>query len=160
MTGLDMVITRAPGFTLIELVVVIAVVAILAAIAVPRFLDFAADARVAKLNGALGSMRSASEVASMRLQLNGGPTAGAAVVTLGGAAVTMFNGYPDASATGIPVAAGIAGPDYIVSKGVLPPPLIDIVVPGGPDQSNCRVRYQRPASVGASPTFTVQTSGC
>lgn len=47
------------GFTLVELVIVIVVLGILSAVAVPRFIDFSGDAKVAATKGALGGVRSA-----------------------------------------------------------------------------------------------------
>ena len=47
------------GFTLIELVIVIAVLGILAGIAIPRFLDSTASARGSKLVGDLRTIDSA-----------------------------------------------------------------------------------------------------
>jgi len=47
------------GFTLIELVIVIAIIGILAAISVPKFLDLSGAAKIAATKAGLGSLRSA-----------------------------------------------------------------------------------------------------
>jgi len=47
------------GFTLIELVVVIAVLGILAVVAVPRFINITSESRIAVLNGLAGNIRTA-----------------------------------------------------------------------------------------------------
>lgn len=48
---------REKGFTLIELIVVIAVLAILAGVAVPRFLDLATQARISAFRADIGTLR-------------------------------------------------------------------------------------------------------
>lgn len=50
---------RDPGFTLIELVLVIVILGILSAVAIPRMFDFSGDAQKAATLGVLGSVRSA-----------------------------------------------------------------------------------------------------
>ena len=57
---------KLKGFTLIELVIVIAILGILAGIAIPRFIDTTEAARGAKL---LGDMRTIESMALFMLQI-------------------------------------------------------------------------------------------
>ncbi len=51
------------GFTLIELIIVIVILGILAVTAAPRFLDLSSDARKSAMQGVLGAVKSASQIA-------------------------------------------------------------------------------------------------
>lgn len=50
------------GFTLIELMIVVAIIGILAAIAVPKFADMVTKSKEASIKGALGAIRSAVSI--------------------------------------------------------------------------------------------------
>ncbi len=77
------------GFTLIELVIVIAILSILAAVAIPMFSDLRTQARTARLAAVAGSFSSASAVNYASCLVTGG---GATAVANCGALSTMVTG--------------------------------------------------------------------
>ena len=106
-----MKIQKQKGFTLIELVVVIALLGILAAFAIPRFASLETEARSAVTQGLSGSIRSAAAMAH-GLHL----ATGAASVDMEGNTIDIVNGYPDAE-TIIDKLADASGFDAPVISG-------------------------------------------
>lgn len=135
------------GFTLIELVVVIALLAILAAFAIPRYAGLEREARTAAILGISGSIRSgAALVHGLWLSQEVNP------VIMEGNAIALTQGYPDATDIGETL-ADMTG--------------FTVVVNGGADQAifstiggtDCEVVYND-ALPGSAPVINVDTSGC
>lgn len=111
---------RALGFTLIELMIVIAVVGILAAIAVPQYQTYVARSQVARAMSEASAIKTAVEDCANNGRLiigaaegNCDPRATASSILVGGAqagatpAITGTNGYAQVSDIGINGAATI-----------------------------------------------------
>lgn len=134
---------RQTGFTLIEMIAVIVILGILAAVALPKFMNMSADARIAKMKGAVGAVNTAASLFHSKWLAN--PDAVAKDKEIEGYTLKAAptNGYP--AVEDIAGLAGIANGDFdTATAGTIK------------DMTNtsCSFTYAAPAAAGGVPNIT------
>jgi len=129
----------------VELIVVIVILGILSAVAVPRFIDTASDARFSRMSHLFHTFQSATNIAHSFWKARDQAPSG--VMTVQGQLVPIQNDWPT------PVGA------LAMLNAGNPPPFVPMIsaseleVRESAERPQCRFIYRAPAAPGTAPEF-------
>lgn len=162
--------SRAKGFTIIELVVVIVILGMVSVTAASKFLNLQTDARISTLNGLKGGMESASAMLYGKTSALGLDKAVSASINVEGDDILVAYGYPAAmndqtwslliESTFLDAVWDTGRADWFFTNTDADDGIILYAPSSRKKQSdNCYLEYQE-ATETTTPIFTLTTIGC
>lgn len=150
------------GFTLIELIVVIAILGILAAVALPRFMSATKDAHQSAFTGTAGGLASAAALVRSQFELNkAGGTNGCLANNCQIDVQGFGDGTVDVNSLGWPIGtarAGTPGANIGMSAGTCTQVFNSILAESAPSIGGATADYTATAA-GNTCTFTYNKDG-
>ena len=151
---------KQSGFTMIELIMVIVILGILAAVAIPRFADLGAEARISKMKAAKGALQAGYTMVHGTWLAKGSPVAGTGNSTSANSVLLMegipiafvFNGYPDVGGDGSAnVAVSVANSGILKAAGGLADYSVTadanvLTIAADTDHAGCVITYTEPTT--------------
>ena len=150
-------LSKAKGFTLIELVVVIVVLGILAATAAPKFIDLTSDARKAILQGVSASINTAADLTLAKSLVEGRMYASTFIDIPSVGQISTTYGWPKATSISRLVTYDTDDIFATASGSATVFKHLDAT-----NQDQCYVSYDTSAvtGIGRRPSITINEDGC